>query len=62
MPIGKPGIPERRNPQLPPDPETVEKCIDFMEERGIPLLPWQAAAFRAIMNGDGKPFQFRGRK
>ena len=36
------------------DPESVERAIDFMEELGIPLVPWQAMAFRAIMLWDGK--------
>lgn len=29
--------------------ETIERAIDFMENNGIPLLPWQATAFRRIM-------------
>jgi hypothetical protein len=29
--------------------ELVERCIDFMESLGLPLEPWQANAFRAIM-------------
>jgi hypothetical protein len=36
------------------DPESVERAIDFMEEIGMPLVPWQAMAFRAIMLWDGK--------
>jgi hypothetical protein len=32
--------------------QVIESCIDFMEELGMPLLPWQATAFRAIMMHD----------
>jgi hypothetical protein len=47
--IGTPaGIPEQQRPADSPE-ELVERAIDWMEEQGTPLLPWQAAAFRAIM-------------
>lgn len=47
---GVPVVPEGRNLTLK---EKVERTIDWMEEMGIPLLPWQATAFRAIMlNGE----------
>lgn len=32
-----------------PDDDKIEQCIDWMEEQGMPLQPWQANAFRAIM-------------
>jgi hypothetical protein len=48
-PDGTPaGIPEQQRPADSPE-ELVERAIDWMEEQGTPLLPWQAAAFRAIM-------------
>lgn len=35
---------------VPPSKEQlIEDCIDWLENNGMPLLPWQAAAFRAIM-------------
>lgn len=37
-------------PQHEPTPDDkIEQCIDWMEEQGMPLVPWQANAFRAIM-------------
>lgn len=46
-----------------PPPKTlaqiVEECIDLMEEQGMPLQPWQATAFRAIMLHDG-PIRLHG--
>lgn len=35
--------------QEPTDDDKIEQCIDWMEEQGMPLVPWQANAFRAIM-------------
>lgn len=31
----------------------IEAMIDWMEDNGIPLEPWQASAFRAIMRAQG---------
>jgi hypothetical protein len=31
------------------DEEVVERAIDWLEDAGMTLLPWQAEAFRAIM-------------
>lgn len=36
-----------------PTPKDVEAAIDWMEANGIPLVPWQAYMFRAIMAHDG---------
>jgi hypothetical protein len=47
--VGTPaGIPTQTRPADSPE-ELIERAIDWMEEQGTPLLPWQAAAFRAIM-------------
>jgi pyruvate-formate lyase-activating enzyme len=47
------GVPKQQRPADSPE-ELVERAIDWMEEQGTPLLPWQAVAFRAIMLHDGK--------
>lgn len=41
---------------LPPD--KIEEAIDWLEANGMPLVPWQAYMFRAIMSHDG-PVEFR---
>jgi hypothetical protein len=42
------GIPANVRPAASPE-ELVERAIDWMEEQGQALEPWQAQAFRAIM-------------
>lgn len=32
----------------------IERAIDWLEEQGMPLEPWQATAFRAIMSHQTK--------
>jgi hypothetical protein len=39
---------------LSDEEKRVEQMIDWMEDNGIPLQPWQAMAFRAIMLEQGK--------
>jgi len=39
--------------QVVEDTDVVEQAIDLMEDHGMVLEPWQAAAFRAIMLCDG---------
>jgi hypothetical protein len=52
--VGTPaGVPKQQRPADSPE-ELIERAIDWLEEQGTPLLPWQAAAFRAIMLHDGK--------
>lgn len=36
-------------PAVLSDEEVVEQAIDWLENAGMTLLPWQAAALRAVM-------------
>ena len=53
------------NPKLPPRNDVAERCIDWLEEQGIPLEPWQAQMLRTMLPADGskpKPVVLRGRQ
>lgn len=60
-----PNLDTRTNPQLPPRNDVAERCIDWLEEQGIPLEPWQAMMLRKLFPDDGsepKPVVLRGRQ
>lgn len=46
---GEPGPPSEPDPPVLTDAEIVERTIDFTEQLGMYLEPWQATALRAIL-------------